>query len=1191
MAFMMKKKKYRFNVEVQLQDLDNVALVNEVLFAKIRLLDGGSFQEYSSRKEVRNHRVEWNRNFTFPCKMSANASTGVLDPCYLRISIRKEMKGGRSYYKLGFIDLNLAEYAGAGLISRRCLLEGYDARHRLDNSMLTVSIKMHMLSGDILFKAPTPNLKSKQKPSTEDLAAISTEVKNIASAVVSVSLPTAGSSSVISSNIMGGRPISSIRDEEIDPQVLIASLITDSGLSESSESAVTLTSDALLLQQHQMQEQQHQLHQQTSTLSSSYPPSSVASLIPGVSLTNAQQLMSPYGGIGGTGGNGGGGGNLGGIVIGSNNYGTTTVISTTGSAVAPTSIMEMGHSRNSSNTSQMSKGSGYSSFSHSQHSRQSSEGDSGHARFRKSVSLLNRLNQKAMNAMKLHIPALKHNNAPTSQSSQQQQKLQVSKVINECESEELLFQTPNSSICDDSSALEEFRTPLNEIPSSDSSLTAPCPYSMTFLNTPSPTYRSINGSSRSESRDSQLYESESDSGLDENFHTPRVVKIKSMENVSLLKMEFHKASQELDRDSPRRLKLLADRERLHLPKMKSLNNLSLENYIEKELREEFQRIKDESNEDRKSNALVQERKNSTSSASSGKLYVKSAKVGNAKFIGNDDSPLPLTLKKPTTQILENFHYPIQKMRSLGTIPDVVGEHIAPDPFLTPTSIRKPQFPCGTQSAEKTNSPSYPACHFAFNTVDANNLQHYSHNSLNKLYCQDRLGKLMLSTENNLLSMSRTLERAYRRNLMKSSTPLRQTLGFVQYGEPFYTLRTEDAAVVSHIRPQSISATYDLMRNSKLHFVAYVVRKYKAVAHICFFFNQRLSRIVNRRFSERDCGGINYLWQFVRRNRNFSGVSRRLLDGGSSAICGGVSRQLSATGASSSTSHNTNTTNPLFNSSSPYGTMNSNKSSHSTTSSNASSSASSNNVVTCQCTSMGSDTVDDVAGGNYHHQQQIQQQLQQNSQNSAASPADGSRDSAICGNESFTLSHNNNGGGSTPRIGEVALAASPTDACSIRSNPSSGSLMVAADAAGLSAAGHSVGSNATSVGGSTLSPISSGSHLIRRPSITMNPSSGSLVISETGSLDRMKTTAEKRKKGPLDDGPRVSDRVEETRVNPKSLIDEILKDDDLDQLEESTETSGLQLYIARDGTAALGNHEVKSRVSAGAFKQVVMENPR
>lgn len=85
--------------------------------------------------------------------MSANASTGVLDPCQLRISIRKEMKGGRSYYKLGFIDLNLAEYAGSGETSRRFLLEGYDSRHRLDNSLLRVGIKLHMVSGDIVFKA------------------------------------------------------------------------------------------------------------------------------------------------------------------------------------------------------------------------------------------------------------------------------------------------------------------------------------------------------------------------------------------------------------------------------------------------------------------------------------------------------------------------------------------------------------------------------------------------------------------------------------------------------------------------------------------------------------------------------------------------------------------------------------------------------------------------------------------------------------------------------------------------------------------------------------------------------------------------------------------------------------------------------------------------------------------------------
>jgi N-terminal C2 in EEIG1 and EHBP1 proteins len=126
---------------------------------------------------VKNHAVKWGQKFEFPCKMSANASTGVLDPCLLRISVRKEIKGGRSYQvsvgcgcdiqsiidhndvvvsflqKLGFIDLNLAEFAGSGETKRRCLLEGYDTRHRQDNSMLKVAIKMHMLSGDILFKA------------------------------------------------------------------------------------------------------------------------------------------------------------------------------------------------------------------------------------------------------------------------------------------------------------------------------------------------------------------------------------------------------------------------------------------------------------------------------------------------------------------------------------------------------------------------------------------------------------------------------------------------------------------------------------------------------------------------------------------------------------------------------------------------------------------------------------------------------------------------------------------------------------------------------------------------------------------------------------------------------------------------------------------------------------------------------
>lgn len=62
------------------------------------------------------------------------------------------------------------------------------------------------------------------------------------------------------------------------------------------------------------------------------------------------------------------------------------------------------------------------------------------------------------------------------------------------------------------------------------------------------------------------------------------------------------------------------------------------------------------------------------------------------------------------------------------------------------------------------------------------------------------------------------------------------------------------------------------------------------------------------------------------------------------------------------------------------------------------------------------------------------------------------------------------------------------------------------------------------------------------------------MSETGSLDRMKSSAERRKKVGLYDTNTtiLSGQVEGTRVNPDSLIDELLKDAKLDQLEESAE---------------------------------------
>ncbi|XP_045563028.1 protein FAM102A isoform X2 [Salmo salar] len=93
--------------------------------------------------------------------MSTNPMTGVLDPAICRVSVRKELKGGKTFSKLGFTDLNMAEFAGSGYAVRCCLLEGYDTKNtRQDNSILKVTIGMALLSGDPCFKTAHSTAKS-----------------------------------------------------------------------------------------------------------------------------------------------------------------------------------------------------------------------------------------------------------------------------------------------------------------------------------------------------------------------------------------------------------------------------------------------------------------------------------------------------------------------------------------------------------------------------------------------------------------------------------------------------------------------------------------------------------------------------------------------------------------------------------------------------------------------------------------------------------------------------------------------------------------------------------------------------------------------------------------------------------------------------------------------------------------------
>ncbi|CAN9507864.1 unnamed protein product [Ophioblennius macclurei] len=156
----IRKKKFKFKVDFELDELSSVPFVNSVLFCKVRLLDSG-FSEESSREPVQANCVQWRKRFSFSCNMSASARTGVLDPCVCRVSVRKELQGGKAYAKLGFADLNLAEFAGSGSTTRRCLLEGYKTKNtRQDNSILKVIISAQLVSGDPCFKTPPSTVTS-----------------------------------------------------------------------------------------------------------------------------------------------------------------------------------------------------------------------------------------------------------------------------------------------------------------------------------------------------------------------------------------------------------------------------------------------------------------------------------------------------------------------------------------------------------------------------------------------------------------------------------------------------------------------------------------------------------------------------------------------------------------------------------------------------------------------------------------------------------------------------------------------------------------------------------------------------------------------------------------------------------------------------------------------------------------------
>ncbi|KAI6231855.1 Sym-3 [Aphelenchoides besseyi] len=201
---MFRKKKIKFAVELVISRLTDVSLLNARLFAKVRLLDHGSFVATTDSKELRGHtcvlytppeisdstangaqRTDENSEnrpttsgkpmtsnedplytlnenqterqpFRFLCRIPYNSETLQLEECRCKISIRKVERANRVPTKLGFVIVNLSEFANSGLvpISKSYLLDGYTGRQRQDNSRVHIAVRMCNQMADPLIKVP-----------------------------------------------------------------------------------------------------------------------------------------------------------------------------------------------------------------------------------------------------------------------------------------------------------------------------------------------------------------------------------------------------------------------------------------------------------------------------------------------------------------------------------------------------------------------------------------------------------------------------------------------------------------------------------------------------------------------------------------------------------------------------------------------------------------------------------------------------------------------------------------------------------------------------------------------------------------------------------------------------------------------------------------------------------------------------
>lgn len=144
------KKKLVFEVSFCIEELLSIPFLSSLLYAKVKLVSPFSNFKYQTKKyQVCNHAVRINELIIFISKILTK-SDGTIQPLLLHVSIRRELLGGKSFEKLGYVHIDLAQYAGSGNSSQHYLLQ--NSHSRSFNSILKVKILLKQISGDPCFK-------------------------------------------------------------------------------------------------------------------------------------------------------------------------------------------------------------------------------------------------------------------------------------------------------------------------------------------------------------------------------------------------------------------------------------------------------------------------------------------------------------------------------------------------------------------------------------------------------------------------------------------------------------------------------------------------------------------------------------------------------------------------------------------------------------------------------------------------------------------------------------------------------------------------------------------------------------------------------------------------------------------------------------------------------------------------------